>query len=132
MAELLLMGIQLALAMLAALFFGLWLGERGQRKLLTNLVRYGTASVPAARRLGGPSPIAASVTRDTLPGDAPGETIEVSEEMVEKGLRAIKAEYANRGMTISDDEALEQVKQMLASVWTGDGGEGGDGDDLRF
>lgn len=95
----------------AALLYGLWLGERRTRIAIHNMQTYGTAT-----------PLKASVLMPGLEPPGPklvpsedAEAAQWSQETIEKGVTDLRAQYALEGIPISEKEAREQVEIMLNS-----------------
>jgi hypothetical protein len=98
--------IDVLLAALAAWFAGLWLGERGRRKAAEAWKVYGTPDA------GGPASVF-SPSGASSAGLPPGQ---FTDDALERGAAWIKANASSEGFRVTDEEAREQARGMLAEA----------------
>lgn len=93
---------------LAALVFGLWLGERGRRRVVERLLQFGTPDEPGGK-----------VVSRRPAREAEDRIAEVrqefSEEQVEKVTADLKRQAKEQGLEGISDEQFEEDARMLLS-----------------
>lgn len=88
----------------AALFLGLWYGERGRRLAAERWKVYGTPE--------GPVPATVSAPTDAAEGAAPT----ASQEAISRGAKELEAMMSAEGFTYSPAEYQAMAKSMLAEA----------------
>jgi hypothetical protein len=92
-----------------AMFFGLWLGERGRRMAAERRETHGTPLEPQAARLPDQAD-SESLARTVGRAEA---NARFSEDTVLRGMAQLKAEAESIGQTLSDVAARAQALAML-------------------
>ena len=102
---------------IAALFFGLWWGERGRRIAAENLLVAGTPNSAKAQRLTPPVTSEEIVRREGRP---------FSDETLDKATADLMGQFEAAGYKVTPEEARLRAEQMLWQAGVG----GADNDDI--
>lgn len=98
--------------MAAALFFGLWLGERGRRQAAERMITYGSPEELKHRPVTS-GPVADAESRYAAASK------EFTEEAIEKATAQIEDAYRIRGVIVSHERARAEAASMLSGADVG-------------